>query len=263
MVCNDRANLFPLKRHALFGFPRSGEPVCPKFRFDFDANTETLFRYEPKRWRKGLQNRLEFFFDCASPWTYLAFERLLKLADRVPCDLVWKPFLVGGVFNKVNDDVYKQRAAPNPIKAAYYKKDLADWAALSGIVMGQPSVFPVKSVTAMRGCFYAIDQDLIIPYARALFQAYWGEDRDISQDHEIATCAHQAGLNPADLLAYAHSPQAKAALIANTDDLIARGGFGSPTFFFNTTDMYFGNDRLELVEAALAPLSPMARDQID
>jgi 2-hydroxychromene-2-carboxylate isomerase len=200
---------------------------------------------------KRLQPRLEFFFDCSSPWTYLAFVRVLKLANRVPVDLIWRPVLVGGVFNKVNEDVYKQREMPNPVKFSYYRKDLADWAAFAGIKIIQPRVFPVRSVTAMRACFYAIAHDRLVPYATALFEAYWGEDRDISLESEILACAHRAGLDGQSLWADANAPEAKAALIANTEELIARGGFGSPTLYINGTDMYFGNDRLELIEHAL------------
>jgi 2-hydroxychromene-2-carboxylate isomerase len=198
-----------------------------------------------------LHPRLEFFFDCSSPWTYLAFVRLLELANRVPVTLIWKPILVGGVFNKVNEDVYKQREMPNPVKSAYYRKDLADWARFSGIELIQPSIFPVKSVTAMRACFHAIEEERIIPFAKALFEAYWRDDKDISKDEEISACAQRCGLNGQDILIDAKAPHAKEALIANTQELIDRGGFGSPTFFINTTDMYFGNDRLELIEAAL------------
>jgi 2-hydroxychromene-2-carboxylate isomerase len=200
---------------------------------------------------KRLQARLEFFFDCSSPWTYLAFVRVLKLANRVPLDLVWRPILVGGVFNKVNEDVYKQREMPNPVKNLYYRKDLQDWAKLAQVRIIQPSVFPVRSVTAMRGCFYALEQGQLIPYAQALFEAYWGDDQDISQPGVIAACAQAVGLDGDALVAAASSQAAKDALIANTEELIDRGGFGSPTFFLNETDMYFGNDRLEVIEAAV------------
>jgi 2-hydroxychromene-2-carboxylate isomerase len=251
VVCNDRANVFTMKLRALAGIPPFGEPFYAKLCSSFDLKAETLSRYDAKRWRKGLQPRLEFFFDCSSPWTYLAFVRLLKLADRVPIDLTWKPILVGGVFNKVNGDVYKQREMPNPVKSSYYRKDLKDWADFAGIKIIQPRVFPVRSVTAMRACFHAIEEDRLIPFATSLFEAYWQQDRDISLDSEIHACAQQAGLDGDLLLSAAHAPRAKAALLANTEDLIQRGGFGSPTFFINTNDMYFGNDRLELIEAKL------------
>lgn len=197
---------------------------------------------------------VEFFFDCSSPWTYLAFVRLLERAPHLPIYIVWKPILVGGVFNKVNGDVYSQRANPNPIKVAYYKKDLADWARLSGVKLVSPSVFPVRSVTAMRGCFYALSQDKLVPYAKALFEAYWEQDEDIGQNAVIAACASKAGLDGQACLEAAASPEAKANLLANTEELISRGGFGSPTYFVNHDDMFFGNDRLDLVEAAIRQL---------
>jgi 2-hydroxychromene-2-carboxylate isomerase len=196
--------------------------------------------------------RLEFFFDCSSPWTYLAFVRAVRLFQGEPrVDLIWQPVLVGGVFNKVNRSIYEQRANPDPVKAKHYQKDLADWAAYTGLTITMPRVFPVRSVTAMRACFFALRHDLLVPFALALFDAYWGEGRDISLEAEIATCAARAGLDGDQLLAFAASADAKALLIANTEDLIARGGFGSPTMFVDTTDMYFGNDRMELVAAAL------------
>lgn len=201
-----------------------------------------------------MKTSLEFFFDCSSPWTYLAFVRLLERAPHLPIDLIWRPILVGGVFNKVNGDIYAQRANPNPIKATYYRKDLADWARLTGIKLISPSVFPVRSVTAMRGCFYAEAHDRLIPYVTALFEAYWEQDQDIGQNDVIIACANKAGLDGSALLEAATSQEAKARLLANTEELIERGGFGSPTYFVNHDDMYFGNDRLELVEAAIRRL---------
>src|SRR5512140_3070460 len=76
---------------------------------------------------------LEFFFDCSSPWTYLAFTRIQPIAARAGANIVWKPILVGGVFNAVNRDVYERRANPDPRKAAYSAKDLQDWARLAGL----------------------------------------------------------------------------------------------------------------------------------
>lgn len=144
------------------------------------------------------------------------------------------------------------RANPVPAKARYAAKDLQDWARLIGVSIRWPSVFPVKSVLAMRGCFHAMEHDRLEPYARALFEAYWAADRDISQPEEVAACAAASGLDPDALLAAATSQAAKDALLANTEELMARGGFGSPTLFVDGSDMYFGNDRMELVEAALA-----------
>ena len=96
--------------------------------------------------------RIEFFFDCGSPWTYLAFHRIEEVAAEAGADLAWKPILVGGVFNRVHPSVYAQRAQPVPAKLRYHAKDLADWARLYGLRIGWPDVFPVNSVKAMRGC---------------------------------------------------------------------------------------------------------------
>ena len=196
-------------------------------------------------------HRIEFFFDCSSPWTYLAFEQALRLFPPTVAELVWKPILVGGVFNTVNPSVYAAREQPVPAKAAYARKDLQDWAAYEGLTIGQPPVFPVNSVKAMRGAFVALEQGRLVPYARAVFRRYWSELTDISQDEVLATCVTEAGLERADFFARIAQPACKDLLRQTTDELIARGGFGSPTLFLDGTDMYFGNDRLVLLQHRL------------
>lgn len=198
---------------------------------------------------------LEFFFDCSSPWTYLAFHKVEQLARAARAELVWRPFLVGGVFNAVNPSVYEARkalSAPSvPAKARYYVKDLADWARAYGISIGQPPVFPVNSVKAMRGAFVALEHGVLPAYARAVFETYWGDLADISQDVVLEPIVARAGLDRAEFFAKIADPVYKEKLRASTDELCARGGFGSPTMFVNRDDMYFGNDRLELVRVAL------------
>ncbi len=195
--------------------------------------------------------RLEFFYDCSSPWTYLAFHEIPKVAAEAGAELSWRPILVGGVFNQVNESVYAQRANPVPAKLRYHAKDLADWARLYGLRIGWPDVFPVNSVKAMRGCFVAEGRGKLVEWSRAVFEAYWGELEDISQDAVLEKVARRVGLDPAELSAGVQKPEVKQKLRANTDELIARGGFGSPTIFVDGDDMYFGNDRLPLVRAAL------------
>jgi 2-hydroxychromene-2-carboxylate isomerase len=194
---------------------------------------------------------LEFFYDVGSPWTYLAFSRIETLAATHAARLVFRPILVGGVFNAVNDDVYRMRASPNPRKARYHAKDLQDWAQLYGLAIRWPSVFPLNSVKAMRGALAAEERDRLVAWSRACFEAYWGRDEDLAQDPVLERIAARVGLDPAWLLARIAKPELKEKLRANTDELVARGGFGSPTLFVDRTDMYFGNDRLPLVEAAL------------
>jgi len=198
-----------------------------------------------------MAKKIEFFYDCSSPWTYLAFSRIEELAGRYRAELIWKPILVGGVFNAVNPSVYENRAHPVKAKARYADKDLQDWAALYGLKIGHPSVFPVNSVKAMRGAFVAQEHGKISPYSRRVFEAYWGEDRDIGQDPVIREIVRAVGLDEAEFFAKIARPEYKDKLRANTDELIARGGFGSPTIFVDGS-MFFGNDRLILVEHALS-----------
>jgi 2-hydroxychromene-2-carboxylate isomerase len=194
---------------------------------------------------------LEFFYDVGSPWTYLAFSKIEALAAEHGAALTFRPILVGGVFNAVNEDVYRMRAQPNPRKARYHAKDLEDWARLYGLVIRWPSVFPLNSVKAMRAALAAEEHDRLVPWSRICFEAYWGRGEDLSQDAVLETLAVRVGLDPIWLMARIAKPELKEKLKANTDELVARGGFGSPTMFVNQTDMYFGNDRLPLVEAAL------------
>ena len=199
------------------------------------------------------QPRFEFFYDCSSPWTYLAFTRVIPLMKELGVDVHWRPILVGGVFNAVNQELYEKRAnwANNERQFSYYVKDLADWADFCGIRIIQPTVFPVNSARAMRGAIFAGEHGLLEAWSQAVFEAYWGDDQDISQAQVLEKLAADVGLDPAALSAATGDPTYKQALRDNTDDLIARGGYGSPTMFINGDDMYFGNDRLPLVEARL------------
>jgi 2-hydroxychromene-2-carboxylate isomerase len=198
-----------------------------------------------------MARQLDFYFDCSSPWTYLAFHAVQPLAAELGARIAWKPILVGGVFNTVNQTVYESRAKPNPRKQAYMLKDLGDWAKLYGLaIVFPPKVFPVNSVKCMRGAFAALDADRLVPYATAAFEAYWGDDRDLSRDDVLSDIAERAGLDRQRFLAAIETDDCKRRLRANTDELIARGGFGSPTMFV-ADSMFFGNDRLPLVRAAL------------
>ncbi|MBV9043805.1 MAG: 2-hydroxychromene-2-carboxylate isomerase [Alphaproteobacteria bacterium] len=195
---------------------------------------------------------LEFFFDCSSPWTYLAFTRVQPVIARTGSDIVWKPILVGGVFNAVNKDVYERRANPDPRKARYSAKDLQDWAKLTGLtIIMPPPVFPVRATLAMRCALAAQEEGKVVEFSRNCFEAYWTRSEDISLPNVLMQVCAEADLNGEHILQRAQADEIKNRLRANTDEVIERGGFGSPTMFVNGNDMYFGNDRMELVEAAL------------
>lgn len=195
---------------------------------------------------------IEFFFDCSSPWTWLAFHNLQPIARELGVDVRWRPVLVGGIFNSINPSVYEFRTRGVPAKQLYQLKDLQDWARKAGLVIKfPPSAFPVNSVKAMRGCILLDAEGKLVPFASAVFEAYWTHDRDISQDAVLADLCAGVGVEPARFLEGIARPHIKAVLKANTDEVIARGGFGSPTIFVGGDDMYFGNDRLELVRDAV------------
>ena len=194
---------------------------------------------------------LEFFFDCSSPWTYLAFHNVQALAAELHEPIHWRPVLVGGIFNAVNPSVYASREHPVPAKAAYMLKDIQDWARLAGLkIVMPPKVFPVNSVKAMRGCIWLEPQGKLAAFATAVFEAYWAREEDISQDAVLLAVCQQLGIDGDAFLAGIADNAIKQQLKANTEEVIARGGFGSPTIFVGD-DMYFGNDRLPLVKLAL------------
>jgi 2-hydroxychromene-2-carboxylate isomerase len=198
--------------------------------------------------------RIEFFFDCSSPWTYLAFENIQPLAAEFHAEIVWRPILVGGIFNAVNPGVeYKKRLAVDPPrKMAYYLKDLGDWTRAAGLEIKFPAPgHPVNSVKAMRACLVLQEQEKLIPWARAAFRAYFGEGRDISSDAVLATLCGTMDIRPDWLLTRIAEQPVKDALRANVDEAIARGAFGSPTIFLDGDDMYFGVDRLQMLRKAL------------
>lgn len=196
---------------------------------------------------------LECFFDCSSPWTYLAFENLQPLAAEFDVAIDWRPILVGGIFNTINPTVYASREKPVPQKQRYLAKDLRDWARHCNIEIRFPTtVFPVNSVKAMRGCIALAPQGKLVPFAREAFRIYWAEDRDISQDDVMREVCARAGVDEGFVFDAIAKPEIKDALKRNTDEVMARGGFGSPTIFVDRDDMYFGNDRMPVIRDALA-----------
>jgi 2-hydroxychromene-2-carboxylate isomerase len=195
---------------------------------------------------------LECFFDCSSPWTYFAFESLLRLQDDIGVTIQWRPFLVGGVFNAVNPSVYHSRDTPVPAKAAYAKKDQQDWARYLGLpIRYRPTVFPVNSVKAMRACLVLEPEDHLVRFAREVFKAYWIDDRDISHPQVLVAICDKLAVDADKLLAAIEQQPVKDALRANTQEAIDRGAFGSPTIFVGGDDMYFGNDRMPLIREAV------------
>jgi len=198
-----------------------------------------------------MKSKIEFFYDCSSPWTYLAFSEIENLVARQDLKLIWKPILVGGVFNSSNPSVYASRENPVKAKQNYSTKDLQDWSKIRGLTINWPDVFPVNSVKAMRGAFYAINKEMISEYSSRVFFSYWVEGNDISQDEVLIEIISSLDFDSQDFFSFIELDQTKELLKSNTQELIDRGGFGSPTIFINEKNMFFGNDRLQLIEEIL------------
>jgi 2-hydroxychromene-2-carboxylate isomerase len=198
--------------------------------------------------------RLEFFFDLSSPWTRLAFHNVQPILRETGAEITWRPFLVGGVFDAVNRSVYASRADPDNPKNRLTFKWLKDWARLAGVPMNFPSPHhPVKSVQAMRFCCaLEDDQPALFRFAGAAFEAYFTDSKNLDDVAVLTEAANACGLDGAHLAQRIQDDDIKQRLRANTQEVIDRGGFGSPTMFVNGTDMYFGNDQLPIVRLALS-----------
>jgi 2-hydroxychromene-2-carboxylate isomerase len=196
---------------------------------------------------------LEFFFDLSSPWTYLAFTNVEGVVARTGATIVYRPILVGGVFNAVNPSVYAAREGGGNPRFKHSWKVLKDWSRLAGVTMSFPNQYhPAKSVNAMRmACALEDDQQALRAFSKAAFEGFIGRGENLDDPDVLERFANAAGLDGAAIRAASVSDANKARLRANTDELIARGGYGSPTMFVGGDDMYFGNDQLPLVEAAL------------
>jgi 2-hydroxychromene-2-carboxylate isomerase len=198
--------------------------------------------------------RVEFFYDLSSPWTRLAFHNFRAAIAGRDVAVTWRPFLVGGVFNAVNQSVYESRANPDNPKFRLSFVWLKEWARLAGLRMNFPSEFhPVKSVHAMRFCCALEEQpEDLASFSEAAFEAYFGDARNIDDPAVLEDVANACGCDGAALRAASGSDEVKARLRANTDEAIARGAYGSPTIFVDGAFMYFGNDQLPLVMQRIA-----------
>lgn len=195
--------------------------------------------------RHGEPATIEFFFDVASPWTYLCALQIPEVARRAGATLVWRPFLLGGVF--------KLTGNPPPVivppKRQWQKIDLERTARRLGAPFQRNPHFPINTLKLMRGAVAAQELGCFDAYVACVFRAIWAEGRNMG-DEAVATAAlAEASLDAAAIFALAETPPVKDKLKANTEEAVARGAFGSPTMFVGD-EMFFGQDRLAEVEAA-------------
>lgn len=192
---------------------------------------------------------VEFLFDVGSPYTYLAYHHLPRIAQAQGAQIVWAPVLLGGIFQATGN----ASPAEVPAKSLHSQVDLQRWARAYGVPFRMNPHFPIHTLALMRGAVAAQMQgeDVLQRYLGAIFPAMFEHPRDLGQPAEIGAALAGAGLDPAQFLQWTADPAVKEQLKQNTAHAVERGVFGAPTFFVGE-EMFWGQDRLEFVAQALA-----------
>jgi 2-hydroxychromene-2-carboxylate isomerase len=194
---------------------------------------------------------LELYWDFSSPFAYLGSTQAEALAARTGATLVWRPMLLGAVFKAIG-------APDAPIltwsdaKRNYYFKDLMRWAEHWGVPFNFPTRFPMMTVKPLR-VWFALPEERRGAFRDATFRAYWAEGKDISDD---ATLRALIGEGADEVLAKCATKEVKDALFASTQRAIDAGVFGAPTWVVDGKDLFWGQDRIVLVEHALRAAAP-------
>jgi len=195
-----------------------------------------------------MSKTVEFFFDLGSPASYLAHTQLPELCRETGATLVYRPMLLGGVFQATGN----ASPAMIPAKGRYMIRDLARFAERYGVPMRFNPHFPINTLTLMR-LLMAVQlhqSERFAEAARVLFQAIWVDGVNMGDPTKVAGVLAAAGFDAAALQTQIAEPQVKDALKATTEEAVKRGVFGAPTCFVGE-EMFFGQDRLDFVREAL------------
>lgn len=203
-----------------------------------------------------MPKQVEFLFDFGSLNAYLAYTQLPGLAARAGADILWTPLLLGGVF-KATGNV---SPATLPAKRAYMERDTERFLQRHPAPFARNPHFPVNTLTAMRGAVAYQLRDRTIPgcmefprYVQTCFDGMWVRSRDLGDPEALAALLAEAGFDAEQFLNLVGDAEVKDTLRANTEDAVARGVFGAPSFFVGE-ELYFGKDRLDEVQEALMEL---------
>jgi 2-hydroxychromene-2-carboxylate isomerase len=196
--------------------------------------------------------RIEFYYDLVSPYSYLAYGRIGRICEENGAQLVLRPMLLGAVHKAVG------LRSPVEIKskAGYQAKDIRRWADYYGLPLEFPDPFPFRTLKTMRAAMFLQEREELGAFTREAFALYWEEGgapgglQETDEDAPVSAVAGRIGIGPEEVLSGAASPEAKQALKLATSEAVERGVFGAPAFFIGD-EMFWGNDRLHFVEAAL------------
>jgi 2-hydroxychromene-2-carboxylate isomerase len=192
---------------------------------------------------------MDFYFEFASPYGYLASTQIEALAARHGRAVTWHPIMLGAAFKETG----ARPLTETPLKGPYLGHDVPRFARLLGVPLTLPPVMPMNSLAASRACVWLAETDAAQAkrLAQALFHAHWGEGRDLSAPEAVADVAARLGIDRTDLLAAVAEQRIKERLKAQTQGAIARGVFGSP-FIFVDNEAFWGADRLPQIETWLS-----------
>lgn len=194
-----------------------------------------------------MSKQVEFYFDYGSPNAYLAWTQLPAMCERHGAELVYKPMLLGGVFQGTGNN------SPVTVKAkgVWMMNDMARFAKKYGVPFVMNPYFIINTLPIMRGVFWAEREGVFDAYNTAMMKAMWQDGVDMNNPDEIARVVNDAGLDATAMAGALQDGAIKKALIDATNEAVQRGVFGAPTLFVDG-EMHFGQDRLPWVEEALA-----------
>ena len=193
-----------------------------------------------------MSKKVEFFFDVGSPASYLAWTQLESIAQRTNAKIIWRPMLLGAVFQATGN----ASPAAVPAKGAYMLKDLQHFSNIYGVPFNFNPFFPLNTMHLMRGATAYLEEPEFQTYLAAIFNALWSEQLNMESPEVVAEVLSKAGIDVTDFMARISETEVKERLKDTTEEAVARGVFGAPSFFVNG-EMFFGQDRLSFVEIAL------------
>lgn len=190
---------------------------------------------------------ITFWFDVHSPWVYLAAHRIGDIARRRAITVRWRPLQLPKLVEAIGG---RRPLEENAAFVRWYRQDLADWAALQGLPLRYHPDYPLRNARALRVCLYADQQGKAESFTKRLLSAYWSEAQDITDPAILGELAADVGLDNQAAQDATSDAGLKSQLETNTREAIERGVFGVPTVDVGDK-LFFGNDRLELMERYL------------
>lgn len=195
----------------------------------------------------AVKSPVTFFFDVHSPWSYLASALIRPLARRHDAPIVWRPLHLANLMEQIGG---MRPLEQTPARVAWYRQDIADRMALHGLAYDPHPDYPLRPSRALRSCVYAAEQGCADVFVGAVMRCYWSEKKDISDLAVLQAMADEVGLGPRPIAEIVEDESYKAAIHGNTDDAIALGVFGVPSFLFEGK-LFFGSDRMDLLDSVV------------